>query len=390
MCRMWHNWSQERSRIIPRDQIAKIIFETRLHCSPHLCINALSGRRALRSQSARRFFCLSLHRLDLSSHPSIDRVSSSLIASGASSTEVATRLTDKVAVVTGAGRGLGLAYARALSAAGAAVVVNDVEPDLAEEAAKLIENNGGAAATMVGAVGSTDTAEALVNHAVDTFGRLDVMVTNAGIIRDRVLWKMSDEDFDDVVGVHLRGTFTCARSAAIHFREAGHGGRLIMVGSPAGQHGNFGQSNYAACKAGITAMTRTWAMELARAGVTVNCIIPTAATEMTKTIPAFAPHIEALEDEGTPLPDWVRRDHAMGSVDDVAPLVVFLASDESAHVTGQTIGLGGDRLALWTYPQEAATRFRNGGWDADTVAAEFQQGLQESMQPYGIAMPNEG
>jgi NAD(P)-dependent dehydrogenase (short-subunit alcohol dehydrogenase family) len=226
--------------------------------------------------------------------------------------------------------------------------------------------------------------------AVTHFGRLDVMVTNAGIIRDRVLWKMSDEDFDDVVNVHLRGTFTCARSAAIHFREAGHGVRLILVGSPAGQHGNFGQSNYAACKAGITAMTRAWALELARAGVTVNCIIPTAATEMTKTIPPFAPHIEAWEADGTPLPDWLRQDYALGPVDDVAPIVVFLASDESAQVNGQTIGLGGDRLALWGYPEEVSTVFRNGGWDAESVAGAFRDGLGEVMQSYGIAMPEPG
>jgi NAD(P)-dependent dehydrogenase (short-subunit alcohol dehydrogenase family) len=213
------------------------------------------------------------------------------------------------------------------------------------------------------------------------------MVTNAGVIRDRVLWKMSDEDFDEVVRVHLRGTFTCARAAAVHFREAGHGGRLVLVGSPAGQHGNFGQSNYAACKAGITAMARAWAMELERSGVTVNCIIPTAATDMTKTIPAFAPHVEAWEQDETPFPDWLRRDQAMGSVDDVAPLVVFLASDESADITGQTIGLGGDRLALWTYPQEVVVEFRDRGWDADGIAAEFAEHLRDQAQPFGIAMP---
>jgi NAD(P)-dependent dehydrogenase (short-subunit alcohol dehydrogenase family) len=292
-----------------------------------------------------------------------------------------------VAIVTGAGRGLGLAYARALTDAGAAVVVNDIDPDLTAQAAETIESEGGTVQTHVGPVGETETADALVQSAVDHFGRLDVMVTNAGVIRDRVLWKMSDDDFDDVVKVHLRGTFTCARSTAIHFREVGHGGRLILVGSPAGQHGNFGQSNYTACKAGVTAMARTWAMELARAGVTVNCIIPTAATDMTKTIPAFAPHIEAWEQDRTPLPEWLRRDQAMGSVDDVAPLVVFLASDESAGITGQTIGLGGDRLGLWSYPQEVATEFRDGGWDADGIADEFADHLTDLAQPFGIAMP---
>lgn len=292
-----------------------------------------------------------------------------------------------MAIVTGAGRGLGSAYARALASAGASVVINDVDGDSARDAAEAIESNGGAVAVHIGAVGSSGTADELVQTALDNFGQLDAMITNAGVIRDRVLWKMTDEDFDEVVNVHLRGTFTCARSAATHFREAGNGGRLILVGSPAGQYGNFGQSNYAACKAGITAMARTWAMELARSGVNVNCIIPTAATEMTRTIPAFAPHIEAWEEDGTPLPEWLRRDQALGSVDDAAPLVVFLVSDESSEITGQTIGLGGDRLAVWSYPDEVATVFRDGGWEADGVASEFANHLGALTQSYGIAMP---
>jgi len=289
--------------------------------------------------------------------------------------------------VTGAGRGLGLAYARALSRAGAAVMINDIDPELTAQAVNLIESEGGLADSQGGPVGATSTADSLVQSTVDRFGRLDVMVTNAGVLRDRVLWKMSDEDFDEVVNVHLRGTFTCARSAAVHFREAGHGGRLILVGSPAGQRGNFGQSNYAACKAGITGMARTWAMELARFDVTVNCIIPTAVTEMTKTIPAFAPFIEAWERGEQPLPDWLRRDHAMGSVDDVAPLVVFLASDKSGGITGQTIALGGDRLALWSYPEEAAVAFSDGGWDAGSIGEEFRSRFEKMPQPYGITLP---
>ena len=292
-----------------------------------------------------------------------------------------------MAVVTGAGRGLGLAYASALAAEGASVVINDVDGDSARGAAEDIQSDGGVVAVHVGPVGSSETADELVQTALDNFGQLDAMVTNAGVIRDRVLWKMSDEDFDVVVNVHLRGTFTCARSAASHFRDAGRGGRLILVGSPAGQYGNFGQSNYAACKAGITAMARTWAMELARSGVTVNCIIPTAATDMTRTIPAFAPHIEAWEEDETPLPEWLRREQALGSVDEVAPLVVFLVSDESSEITGQTIGLGGDRLGLWSYPDEVATVFRDRGWDAGDIASEFAGHLGELTQSYGIAMP---
>ncbi|GIH62703.1 SDR family oxidoreductase [Microbispora siamensis] len=296
-------------------------------------------------------------------------------------------LSGKVAVVTGAGRGLGRAYAEALAAAGAAVVVNDVDGDAATGVAGGITAKGGRAAAVVAPVGSAEVAERLVDTAVKEFGRLDVMVTNAGILRDRVLWKMTDDDFDAVIGVHLRGTFTCARAAAVRMREQGSGGRLILVSSPAGQRGNFGQTNYAAAKAGVVAMARTWAMELARANITVNAVVPVAATEMTKTIPAFAPVIEEAERTGRPFPDWLRRDEGLGTVEDVAPLVVFLASDASAGVTGQAIGIGGDRLALWAHPKEKAVAFADGGWTAEAIAAAWEAGVGADPETYGIPAP---
>jgi len=282
------------------------------------------------------------------------------------------RLDGKVAVVTGAARGLGRAYAEALAAAGAKVVVNDL--DGAEEVAEAI---GGIAAP--GAVGSTETADALVARAVEAYGRLDVMVTNAGVLRDKVLWKMTDEDFDLVVQTHLRGTFTCARAAALRFREQGEGGRLIVVGSPAGQYGNFGQTNYAAAKAGIVAFARTWAMELARANVTVNAIVPTAWTQMTASIPIYEPLIGRDE-----FPPEVRREHALGRPEDCAPLVVYLASDAAARVTGQAIGIGGDRLSLYSHPAEIAHELRDGGWTADAIAEAIDS---FPAQPYGVRLP---
>lgn len=215
-------------------------------------------------------------------------------------------LSGRVAVVTGSGQGLGLAYAQALAGSGAAVVANDVNLEAAEKAAVDIQADGGEAVAVGVAVGTAEAAQELVQAATAHFGRLDVMVTNAGILRDKVLWNMSDDDFDAVIRVHLRGTFTCAREAVRHFREAGHGGRLILAGSPAGQRGNFGQTNYAAAKAGIAAMARTWAMECARAGVTVNAVIPNAATVMTETVPFLAPYVEALK-QGEPIPSVVRR-----------------------------------------------------------------------------------
>ncbi|ANZ40219.1 3-oxoacyl-ACP reductase [Lentzea guizhouensis] len=287
-------------------------------------------------------------------------------------------LSGKVAIVTGAGRGLGRAYAEALARNGAKVVVNDVD----ESAQEVAEQVGGRA--VVAPVGPAGTAQRLVNTAVEEFGRLDVLVTNAGILRDRVLWKMSDDDFDAVINVHLRGTFTCARAAAVRMREQGTGGRLVLVSSPAGQRGNFGQTNYAAAKAGIAAMARTWALELARSGIAVNTVVPVAATEMTRTIPAFAPLIEESERTGAPLPDWVRRDEGLGTVEDVAELIVYLASDAAQGVTGQAIGIGGDRLALWSHPAEKQVLFADGGWRAAAIAERFGELEPET---YGIPAP---
>ena len=298
-------------------------------------------------------------------------------------------LSGKAAVVTGSGRGLGLAYAEALAAAGASVVINDVDAQAAEEAVKKITDAGGRAVPVVAPVGDTATADALVEAAVTEFGGLDIMVTNAGILRDKVLWKMSDEDFDAVVNVHLRGTFTCARAAAVRMREQGEGGRLILISSPAGQRGNFGQTNYAAAKAGIVAMARTWALELARARITANAVVPVAATEMTKTIPAFAPVIEEAERTGKPLPEWLRSDEGFGTAEDAAPLIVFLASEAASEVTGQAIGIGGDKLTLWAHPQEKAAAWAGGGWSADGIAASWTAGVGSKPETYGIPAPQQ-
>ena len=295
-------------------------------------------------------------------------------------------LTGKVAVVTGSGRGLGKAYAEALAAAGAAVVVNDVDADAANETVEVIEAAGGRAVAVVAPVGPTETAELLVSSAVETFGKLDVLVANAGVLRDRVLWKTSDEDFDLVVETHLRGAFTTGRAAAVHMRERGEGGRIVLIGSPAGQHGNFGQTSYAAAKAGIVAMARTWSLELARAQITVNAVVPTAITAMTATIPVYA-EVAAAFERGEPLSREVRQDHALGGPEDVAGLIVWLASDASAEVTGQAIGIGGDKLSLYTHSSEEPVVFREGGWRAEDIAQAWPTQLAPYSQRSGITLP---
>ncbi|WP_425829577.1 SDR family NAD(P)-dependent oxidoreductase [Streptomyces fractus] len=295
-------------------------------------------------------------------------------------------LTGKAAVVTGSGRGLGLSYAHTLAAHGASVVINDVDEAVAEAAVKSIREAGGTAVAEVVPVGTAEAADRLVERAVSEFGRLDILVTNAGILRDKVLWKMSDDDFDAVVTTHLKGTFTCARAAAVRMREQGEGGTLVLVGSPAGQRGNFGQTNYSAAKAGIVAMARTWSMELSRANITVNAIVPVAATAMTETIPAFAPYVEALRG-GEPLPSFLRKGEGFGTPEDCAALVPFLASEAARSVTGQAIGIGGDRLTLWSHPQEIKSAYADGGWTPDTLADAWPTSVGAELETVGIPAP---
>lgn len=294
-------------------------------------------------------------------------------------------LDGKVAIVTGSGRGLGLAYAQELARQGAAVVVNDVDAATAAEAVASIESAGGTAIAVVAPVGPTATATQLVQTAVERFGRLDILVTNAGVLRDTVLWKMSDDDFDTVIGVHLRGTFTCVREAATYMRANEIAGRIICIGSPTGQRGNFGQTNYAAAKAGIVGMVRTWALELKKAGITANAVIPVAATAMTATVPYFAAAVEA-DAAGEPMPAFFRHDLGFGTSDDVAGLVAYLASDEAAGVTGQAIGVGGDRLQLWSHPEPVVSAYHDDGWSYEALEAEFPglyvaQSVGESFPP---------
>lgn len=288
-------------------------------------------------------------------------------------------LEGKVLVITGAGLGIGRATALAAARAGARVVVNDVDAAGAEAVAQAIRDGGGQAAVQVAAIGTDGAAEACVERAVHSFGRLDAFFANAGVLRDSVLWKTEDAIFDLVVGTHLKGTFQCGRAAARQFKAQGGGGALILAGSPAGQMGNFGQSAYAAAKAGIVGMMKTWAMELARDRVSVNALIPTALTRMTATVPWLA-EVHAAQDRGEGI-DPAHRAEGIGTPEDVAPLVIFLASDAGRAFSGQCLGLGGDRLALWAHPHEALVHQSPGGWSAEAIARALADAPR---QPVGL------
>ena len=270
----------------------------------------------------------------------------------------------RVAVVTGAGRGLGRSHALELARRGARVVVNDLggapdgtgsDPAVAEAVAEEIRAAGGEAVASGHDVSDSDAARELVRLAVDTFGGLDVLVANAGILRDRTLAGMTDEDWDTVVRVHLRGTFAPSRAAAAYWRDrakatgAGVDGRLICTTSPVGLYGNFGQTNYIAAKGGIASFTLGAAQELARYGVTVNTIAPTAATRLVLALMTDEPPTEFLEkfDPGF-----------------VSPVVAWLASPQSSAVTGRVFDVRGNRVALVESWRIGAEVLRDEPWDA--------------------------
>jgi 3-oxoacyl-[acyl-carrier protein] reductase len=209
-----------------------------------------------------------------------------------------------------------------------------------------------------------------VQTALDAFGRLDILVNNAGIVRDRTLVKMTEDDFDAVVAVHLKGTFNCARHAAPVMRDAGYG-RIINITSSAGLRGNFGQTNYGAAKAGIMGMTFIWAMELGRQGITVNAVAPAGATRMTASL---------FERTGTEPPP--EQNPALN-----APLVAYLASEQAGHVNGQILGRSDYAYTIFQTPRQIASMWREGGWDAEGVAANFDTVLGQHLQSVGMVMP---
>lgn len=236
---------------------------------------------------------------------------------------IAYSFTDRTVIVTGAARGIGLEVARAFSQAGARVVMADFDGEALEAAAAEF---GGIA--VQADVAKTADAERVIQAAIDRTGRLDVLVNNAGILRDRMLWKLTDDDWEAVLAVHAGGTFRFTRAAIPHMREQGYG-RVINVTSYTGLHGNIGQANYATAKAGIIGFTKTAAKELAGFGITVNAISPQAATRMTASIPE-----ERIPELSGPIPRFADPAEIAGAIE-------FLASEESAYITGVVLPVDG-------------------------------------------------
>jgi NAD(P)-dependent dehydrogenase (short-subunit alcohol dehydrogenase family) len=293
-------------------------------------------------------------------------------------------LSGKVAIVTGAGRGIGREHALALAAAGAKVLVNDLGGTLAGEGSDLtpaeqvvaeIEAAGGEAAADGENVADFAGAGRLVEGAISAFGRLDILVNNAGILRDRMLVNMSEEEWDAVIAVHLKGHFAPTRHAAAYWRERSKAGeelhaRVVNTASPSGVFGNVGQTNYGTAKAGIAGFTIIAAQELARYGVTVNCIAPNARTRMT----------EKTFDMGDAPEGFDPLDPA-----NMAPVVVALCATEAQGITGQVFHVWGgavNALRGWTGGELFDSPER---WDADKLLAELRDRFPDGVAPEGMA-----
>jgi NAD(P)-dependent dehydrogenase (short-subunit alcohol dehydrogenase family) len=276
------------------------------------------------------------------------------------------RLDGRVAIVTGAGRGIGAGVARLLAREGARVVVNDLGGALdgtgadtapAAQVVEQIKQSGGEAMVSGDDVADYAAAAQIIHQAVDTYGRLDVLVNVAGILRDRMVFNMSEEDWDAVIRVHLKGTFNTSRHAAAYWRKErdldGHY-RLINFTSGSGLHGAPGQPNYAAAKMGIVGFTYSCANALRAYGVTANAIAPGAATRMTESVPDDRRRSPSTDDDER-------------SPDNVAPAVAYLASDRSDWCNGQVISARGYQIGLYNVPQIIREIVSPGSWDLDVA-----------------------
>ncbi len=284
-------------------------------------------------------------------------------------------LAGRVAVVTGAGRGIGRGVALALAAEGARVVVNDYGVDVdgstpssgpAFDVVKEIEAAGGEAVANTDSVAEWDAARRIIDTAVSRFNRIDILVTCAGILRDRMIFNMSEDEWDSVLSVHLKGTFNCVRHACSVMREQRYG-RIVTFSSGSGLFGNPGQANYGAAKGAISGLTKVAARDLGRFGVTVNSICPVAGTRMTVT-EQYLKARELRKSQGIQ-----REDRGTGEIetlnpDDVAPMVAYLASEWAGNVNGQFFLCWGNSVALLSQPRPLKTLFKpEGVWTLDDL-----------------------
>jgi NAD(P)-dependent dehydrogenase (short-subunit alcohol dehydrogenase family) len=302
-------------------------------------------------------------------------------------------LDGKTALVTGAGRGIGRGIALALAEAGAKVVVNDLGTGLdgvgqatsaADDVVREIVRNGGTAAANHGSVADFAQANAMVEQVVKTWGRIDILVNVAGILRDRMIFNMSEQEWDDVIDVHLKGHFATTKPASIIFRQQ-RSGRIINFSSISGLGGLPGQANYGAAKAGIAGFTRVVARDLGRYGVTCNAIAPGAMTRMTATVPQNAAQLRARAGTTPAMPRPAPRQSTvppMREPEYVAPMTVFLACDEAWNINGKVFYVAGGRISL--AHEEAAMRQiqKQGMWTVDEL-----RDLVPSQLTYGLTNP---
>lgn len=286
-------------------------------------------------------------------------------------------LDGKVALVTGSGRGIGREIAKLMAAHGAKVVVNDPGVALggdgnsdgpANEVVREIAEAGGEAVADFGSVADAQAARGMVDLAIERFGKIDIVVNNAGILRDAIFHKMSHEDWDAVIKVHLYGSFNVSRAAAEHFR-ARNGGAFVHLTSTSGLIGNVGQANYSAAKMGIIGLSKSLALDLARFNVRSNCISPFAWSRMVGSVPNTPNQEERLNRMKALTPDKI------------APAAVFLASDAAREVNGQIFAVRGNEIFLMSQPRPLRSVHRSEGWTPETLADHMLPALKPSFLP---------